>query len=206
MNQLGPIYLKKSEKRSIRSGNNQQVQFDTPDRGMRIEVSDRYKYFLRSLRNGTRIPCALMKIGIIAGEIQAKTHSIQVVKKEEKIKNTPVVDSSPIILSEFRRYMSSLQKNNSLSDSSKKLIGNIINISKLGNYPKNAGDFCIVVPSDRDYQGIRVKSYTDKYDLDEIEPISQNISKETRSGSPPPEEEIREHRKAVQDDVELDKV
>lgn len=206
MNRLGPICLKKSEKRSKRSGYNQQIQFDTPGRGMRIEVSDRYKYFLRSLPNGIRIPCALMKIGIIAGEIQGKTHSIQVIKKKEKIKNTPIMDPSPVILSDFRRYMSGLHKNNNLSDSSKNLIGNIISISNLGDYPKNAGNFSLVVPSDRSYQGIHVKSYTDKYDLDEIEPISQKISKETRSESPPPEKEIREHREAVQDDVELDKI
>ena len=206
MEPLGPVRLAKSENYSPYSGNEKQIELDPPDNLMRIGISDRYKYFLRSLPDSTRIPCALMKIGIIAGDIQAETHSIQVMKGQEKIKNTPIVDLSPRMLSEFRRYMSLLNESNNLSQSDNKCIGSIITVSRLGTYPKNAGDFSSVVPDGRKYQGIRVKSYTDKYGLDEIEPISQETTKEMGSESPPPEEEIRKHRESVQDDVELDKI
>lgn len=206
MKRLGPVCLIKSEKKLRYASNKKQLELNPSTRLMRIRASDRYKYFLRSLPNGTRVPCALMKIGIITGDIQAETHSIQVIRDQEKIEGTPTADLSPRMLSEFRRYMSHLHENNNLLESDKKCIGSIITVSSLGTYPKNAGDFNPVVSDKKQYHGICVKSYTDKYDLDEIETISQKNIKEMKSKSPPPEEEIRKHREAVQDDVELDKI
>lgn len=206
MKRLGPVDLKKSKRRPKYGSNKVQIGLSPPERLMRIEVSDRYRYFLRSFPDGTRVPCALMKIGIIADEIKAKTHSLRVERDQNKIKETPTTDLSARMLSEFRRYMSHLHRNNDLPDTDKKCIGNIITISNLGAYPKTAGDFRPAVSDKKQYQGIRVESYTDKYDLDEVEAISQETPNKRGIESPPPEKEIREHRKAVQDDVELDKV
>lgn len=203
---LGPVYLRRSESKSRYGSDKIRIRLKLSSGTTKFKLNDRYKYFLRSFPDETRVPCALMKIGVITGDVQAETHSIRVMREQEKIKETPTTDLSAKMLSEFRRYMSHLHRNNNLPESDKKCIGKIITISNLGEYPKTAGDFSPVVRDDQQYQGIQVESYTDKYDLDEVEAISQETANKKGVESHPPEEDIREHRKAVQDDVELDKV
>lgn len=204
MKRLEPAFLREQRKNVHYSIDRKPIKLEIQSRKLR--VGSRYEEFLEFFPDGTRVPCALMKIGFIAGNMETTPGTIQILRNQEKIENTPTANLSPKMLSEFRRYMSRLHKSNNLTKSDKHCIGSIITASDLGAYPKNAGEFSLAASDKGSYQGIRVVSDADKYDLDGGQTISQEKTNKNKSGSRSPEEEIREHREAVQNDVELDKI
>lgn len=195
-------------KTALKRRNDSSVKLKTYSRDQNLTVEDRYKEFLEFLPNQTRVPCAIMKIGIVAGSIKAvsplhdsiETRDIQVLRNQKRIEDTPTANLTPRMLSEFRRYMSRLHKNNNLNKSDRYCIGSIINISNLGAYPKNAGDFSLASSDEGRYQGIRLES-VDKYDL-----TTSQENTNDRLVSPSSGKGIRERKREVQDDIELDKI
>lgn len=213
MERLGAVYVNRSEHRRLTGlkssdyeiKNKKRIGLKSSDGKIKIATNNRYEHLLRSFPDNVRVPDALIKIGVIAGDIQIDRHDIRVIRVQEKIVETPTTDLSSKMLSEFRRYMSKLHKNRDLSEPDKKCIGTIINVSDLGSHPKNAGEFKTKISGKKQYQGIRIESHGDKFNLDERKSISRKNPNGT-GGAFPSKEEFRKHREAVQDDVELDKI
>lgn len=171
----------------------------------RFSVSQRYWNVIKRLPNNERVPEALMKIGLISGDIRAKETrpgiKISVDKSTYSSKRTPEVDSSPRLLCRFREYMLNLCRNNTLSNTDKQCIGEIITYSGLYLYPTNVDGSIVGSNVDGDYRDIVYDTAVDEFGLDESYEEYVSRGKKNNKKIVNSENELKERRDKIQDDI-----